>query len=64
MSTLFQIYENDLQRLEYALPRIFDALMPQMNNPELQVLLQECKDIIGNVRWNYGPPSEVKVIKV
>jgi hypothetical protein len=60
---LFQIYETDLQRLEYSMPRLFEALGSEMNRPEIQVLFQECKEIIGNVRWDYGPPSEIELIK-
>jgi hypothetical protein len=59
---LFQVYENDLQKLEYALPRLQEALLPRLNDPELQVLFAECKEVISNIRWNYGPPSEVQVV--
>jgi hypothetical protein len=59
---MHQIYEDDLQKLEYAMPRLFSLLLPQMNNPELQVLLDECKTVISNVRWNYGPPSHVETV--
>lgn len=60
MSKLFQIYEADLQTLETALPRLQDALGEAMNRPDVQVAVQEVKEILSNVRWNYGPYSEVK----
>ena len=25
--------------------------------------VDECIDIISNVRWNYGPPNSVEIIK-
>lgn len=59
MSKLFRVYEEDLQKLEHALPRIADRCISLMNDPELQVLFQEVKEIVSNVRWDYGPPSEV-----
>ncbi len=62
MSRLFQVYESDLQMLEHALPRLHEALGESVNKPEVQVLLQEVKEIISNVRWNYGPHTDVKRI--
>lgn len=56
---LLQIYEDDLQRLEYAMPRIVESLGAAINRPDLQVLVEECKSILSNVRWNYGPHSNV-----
>jgi hypothetical protein len=63
MSRLFQIYENDLQVLEHALPRLHDALGEAVNRPDVQVMLQEVKEIVSNVRWNYGPHPDVKRIE-
>lgn len=60
---LFRIYENDLQTLETVIPKLQDALGLELNKPEVQVALSECKEILSNVRWDYGPPSEVHVIK-
>lgn len=62
MSRLFQIYEEDLQTLETALPRLQDALGVAMNLPEVQVMVGEVKEILSNVRWNYGPYQEVRRI--
>lgn len=59
---LFQINEQDLGKLEAALPRIMDAAGLSLNRPDVQVLFEEVKDIISNVRWNYGPPTEIHQI--
>lgn len=60
MSRLFHIYESDLAALETALPRLQDALGEAMNRPDMQVIVGEVKEILSNVRWNYGPYTEVK----
>lgn len=60
MSRLFQIHEDDLQKLENALPRLHDAFGLALNRPDVQVLLEEVKEIISNVRWNYGPHTAVQ----
>lgn len=60
---LFQIYEPDLQKLEAALPRIMDAVGVRVSEPALMVLFEEVKGVLSDVRWNYGPPSEVQVIR-
>jgi hypothetical protein len=62
MSRLFQVYEDDLQKLEHALPRIADHCGEAINRPELQVLFQEIKEIVSNIRWNYGPHTSVQTI--
>ena len=60
---LFQIYESDLQKLEHALPQVFDALSPdQKNDPRVQVLFEECEEVLSSVRWNYGPHTNVQRI--
>ena len=61
---LFQIYESDLGILERALPILQEALMRGgvVTEPSVQVALSECKEIVSNVRWDYGPPSEVERI--
>lgn len=63
MSRLFQIYEDDLQKLEHALPGIVEHLGEAMNQPRVQVLVEEVKEILSNVRWNYGPHTNVKRIE-
>lgn len=61
---MFQIYETDLAKLEAALPRIMDIAGEALNHPQAQVLFDEVKEIISNIRWNYGPPTKISVIKV
>lgn len=62
MSRLFQVYAEDLSKLETALPRLMELTLPACNNAEVQMLWTEVREIISNVRWDYGPPSEVVVI--
>ncbi len=61
MSKLFQIKEDDLGALEAALPQLADALMPVLNN-RLRVQLRRAQQVLSDVRWNYGPPSEVQIV--
>jgi hypothetical protein len=61
MSKLFQINDEDLGELERILPQLSQALMPSMNNT-LRVQLRRSQLILSNVRWNYGPASEVRVV--
>ena len=56
----YRVNEDDLQKLEALLPRVFDRLVPQMNDPALQIMAEELKRIVSDVRWDYGPPSEVR----
>ena len=60
---LHQIYEDDLADLEKLLPELADAMMPHLDN-RLRVKLRRCQHIMSRVRWNYGPPSEVKRLDV
>jgi hypothetical protein len=59
---MFQIYETDLAKLESAMPRLMDAAGVALNRPDVQVLFDEVKEILSNVRWNYGPPQNVETI--
>lgn len=63
MSTkLFQITETDLAVLEAEIPAILDASMMTCNDTITRKRWQLVKEIISNVRWNYGPPSQVEQI--
>ncbi len=62
MSRLFQIKEDDLGALEATLPQLADALMPVLNN-RLRVQLRRAQQVLSDVRWNYGPPQEVQIIR-
>jgi len=61
MSKLFSIKEEDLGQLEHILPQLAQALMPVLNN-KLRVQLRQCQSILSDVRWEYGPATEVQVI--
>lgn len=61
MSRLFQINEPDLAELEHTLPQLLDAAMPYLDNRQ-RVQWRRVREILANVRWNYGPPGEVTVI--
>lgn len=61
MSRLMQIYEQDLVELERIVPDLGGAMMPHLT-PRMRTQLRRCKDILSNVRWNYGPHTEVEVI--
>lgn len=57
----FQIYEEDLAALEHTLPQILDELYPTMD-AKLRVQWRRVREIVCNVRWNYGPPLKVETI--
>lgn len=61
MSRLYQIYEDDLSDLEKCIPLISDSLMEHLD-PRMRTQLRRCKTILSDVRWNYGPHTEVDVI--
>lgn len=58
---MFQIYESDLAELEKIIPAMSDG---QMGNwtPRERTQLRRVKDILSNVRWNYGPHTKVERI--
>lgn len=55
----FQITEEDLALLESECPRLLQASMMDCNDPVTHKRWQEIKRILSDVRWNYGPPTEV-----
>lgn len=64
---LFHIHQEDLVELERILPELCSAMYwPQLGDkqiaPRLRVQLNRCKEIISNVRWNYGPPCAVEQV--
>lgn len=61
MPNLLQIHEDDLAELEKTLPQLGEALESALTN-RVKTQLRRCKLILSNVRWNYGPPSEVERI--
>jgi len=58
---LFQINESDLSELERILPQVGESLLPVMSNRD-RVHLRRVQAILSNVRWNYGPPTEIEKI--
>lgn len=60
---LFQIYEDDLETLERAIPALCEALSPDaLNRKDIQEHADMCRSIVSKVRWNYGPHVVTKVI--
>ncbi len=59
---LFQINEDDLAVLESILPQFADALMPVLTNKE-RVQIRRVQSILSDVRWNYGPPTEIEEVQ-
>jgi len=61
-TALHQITEEDLAALERYLPQIMSATMLSCNEPLTRKQWERVKEIISNVRWNYGPPNQVEQI--
>jgi len=60
---MFQIHESDLAELEHMLPELCDVVtMTVGSTPRHRTLVRKVKSILSNVRWNYGPPSNVEVV--
>lgn len=60
---IFRICEEDLAILESELPRLLEASAVLCNDPIHRKRWEAVKEIISNVRWDYGPPLEVQVIE-
>lgn len=58
---LYQVNENDLGELERVLPQIAESLITVMSNRD-RVHLRRVQSILSNVRWGYGPPTNVQII--
>lgn len=58
---MFQICETDLSEIERVLPE-WHAELAKLNSPRLRTQMRRIKDILSNVRWEYGPWSDVEVI--
>lgn len=61
MSKLYQIYDCDLSELESILPTLSDSLAIHMNNVQRKQF-RRVQFILNNVRWNYGPHTDVEVV--
>lgn len=60
MSRLLQIYEQDLAELERLLPDLLETRPG--TTPRERVQYRRVQEIIKNVRWNYGPHTDVEFI--
>ena len=61
MTKLFQIYEHDLASLERECAALSDELDMHLK-PRQKRRVRIIKEILSNVRWNYGPPLECEVV--
>lgn len=57
---LFQIKEDDLAELERSVPDICHAMYAELTNRQ-RVQFRRLREILADVRWNYGPPGAVRV---
>jgi len=63
---LYRITEDDLETLEGSMPFLCDAMMCHadlINRKDVNEHLSMLKTIVSNVRWGYGPPTEVEILK-
>ena len=60
---LFQINETDLGELEHILPQFAEVMEPMLDN-RLRAQIRRLQGILTNVRWSYGPPTEVERVPV
>lgn len=63
MTKMFQISEDDLASLERVLPEIMWRASDTCNDPLQNKRFDEAKAVLSNVRWGYGPPSNVERIE-
>lgn len=61
---LFSITEHDLIELERIIPDVVMMHMQICNHTRTRVMLKKVKEILSNIRWDYGPPLEVGTIPV
>jgi hypothetical protein len=59
---LLQITEDDLISLESTLPDLMWRESLACNDTLTRKKWESVKAILSNIRWNYGPPSEVETI--
>lgn len=62
MSKLFQITEDDLAALEKFVPQLLFQGMGKFDDNASRTKIRAIQNIIVNVRWNYGPWSDVTEI--
>ncbi len=63
MGKMFQIHEDDLSELEKQVASLVDDLMVLGNaGAKHRVKARQIKKILSDVRWNYGPPTNVEEV--
>lgn len=65
MPALFRVTEDDLATLEHVLPQIARDLCTALTTPaapRIRKQLRQVQEIVTNIRWDYGPPTEVTTI--
>lgn len=58
MGRMFQIHDDDLSDLEHMVPDLCSKLAADLH-PRQKSQLRRIKDILSNVRWDYGPWGHV-----
>lgn len=62
-SRLFRVHEDDLVELERILPQVLWELTLRPDAlPVQRTWFRRVQTIMTNIRWNYGPPTEVEVV--
>lgn len=59
----FFIPENDLAVLERCVPLLHEvctSFPPGYMRPDVQVAIEECKRVLSDVRWRYGPFQSIE----
>lgn len=56
---LYRVTEDDLAILESELPRLLESSSIACNDPIIRKRWQAVKEIVSNIRWDYGPPQQV-----
>jgi hypothetical protein len=59
----YQINESDLEYMESAMPSLCIRCGELLNDTDVRMKFRRFKDILSNVRWDYGPPEEVMKIE-
>lgn len=59
--TYHQISDTDLCSLEELLPKLLSRDYANLDDDK-RAMWNRVRRIIGDVRWNYGPPTQVETI--
>jgi phage-related protein len=63
VSKLYQIHEEDLAELERVMPELADLLTFSTDmDARTRVQLRKVQKILSDVRWNYGPQTDVEEV--